>query len=101
MGNGAAIYSKQAVILDHNYKDTEELCRSGYYAGNSRAFEDAIKKAIIDTRLDILEILIPSGSCKDVFPLHIAAGLGNLESLELLISAGFDICQLNRLGVSA
>ena len=100
MGNGAAVYSNQIVVRDDNYISTEELCRSGYYVNRADAFEAAIRKAISETRLDILEILIPSGHCKHVFPLHIAASLAKLESLELLISAGFDICQTNSNGKS-
>lgn len=45
--------------------------------------------AIEKDALDCVEMLITAGDAKALMPIHLAAKLGKLESLELFLSAGF------------
>eukprot|EP01038_Epipyxis_sp_PR26KG_P008156 gene8156-11038_t len=106
MGNGAGVeslnnkgtttsYSKEN---EHNnttkllYLKIERQIKQGsfFQSQNQELYKQLIYDAINMNQLDILELLLPHGNIKLIYPLHIAAKLGKMESLELLISAGFN-----------
>ena len=94
MGAGATtnnLYVNQPVVNDELFRETEKRCKSGFYINNPDKYKQTIEESIKNTRLDLLEILIPAGKCKDALPVHIACSCAKLESLELLISAGFPV----------
>jgi len=115
MGNGASIlpqnpignpneYIKNYEFNRSDFLKLEKQCRNGYYklTENRNEYEEIFRKAILYEALDIIEILIVYGDCKMLIPspLHIAAELGAIDSLEILLSAGFDWSYLDSTGQS-
>lgn len=94
MGNGAGVYATQYGSLTESdllqFQDIERRCKRGFYVNHPAEFRQDIKDAIKRNRIDILEILLSSGCiAPDTYPLHIAATYGSVDSVELLVSAGF------------
>lgn len=86
MGNGVGISSDNPSA---EFGRLEKLCKSGYFHQNYEEYLSAVTLAIQTNKLDCLELLIISGNIKLIMPVHLAAKLGKLEPLELLLSAGF------------
>ena len=97
MGNGAPVPVGQR---QHLYKTAERLVQEGHYLDNFRDYRNAVQTAIESDALDTLEVLIKrgTGNHKKLKPLHIACSLGKLESVELLVFAGFGAIQPNEDG---
>ena len=99
MGNGAsAVYAPDLLASPSRaFQYIEGLCRSGYFYQPSNAddYNTAVHSAIRAGHLDVLEILLISGNIRtlDVDPLVTAVTEGQLDALELLVSAGFDVAR--------
>lgn len=89
MGNGAGVQSFTDDSLIAKYHEIESRCKSGYYFQNPKEFAHVLKQAISYNLLDNLEILAVSGDMSKAYAVHVAAKLGKLECLDLLMSAGF------------
>lgn len=89
MGNGAAVQSFTDDSLIAKYHEIESRCKSGYYFQNPKEYAHVLKQAISYNLLDNLEILAVSGDMSKAYAVHVAAKLGKLECLDLLMSAGF------------
>lgn len=116
MGNGAGVglpnnpignpneHIKNYEFNRRDFLQLEKRCRNGHYKSNENRNEyvEIFRKAILYEALDIVEILIVYGDSKmlDPSPLHIAAELGSIDSLEILLSAGFDWSYLDSMGQS-
>jgi len=110
MGNGASIpqnpssnpseYLKGYQLSHSDYMILEKRCKSGYYkrSDNHVEYKEAFRNAILYEAIDIVEILIIYGDTKTLNPLHIASELGAIDSLEILLSAGFDWSSVDRQG---
>lgn len=103
MGAGAStstststLYENQPIVNDLEYQNVEKQCKAGYYLDNQEKYRIDVERCIKNTRLDILELLIPAGKCKDIYPVHIACSMAKLESLELLLSAGFPVAHADK-----
>ncbi len=95
MGNSAGVlqYQKLSNRDVEQFNDIDRRVRRGYYRDHSDDYNQDLRSAIKNSRIDILEILL---ACNDkdpnkIQPLHIAATYGNMESVELLISAGYSV----------
>ena len=93
MGNGAITGNIVPVATggfsQKEFATIEKLCNNSYFYDNFQDYQSALQKAIRNDSIDVLEILIPAGNAKRLQPLHMACRLGKLDSVELLLSAGF------------
>ena len=101
MGNGAGI-PQNPVTNPSDYLKFEKLCKSGYYkrSENYDEYREAFRKAVSFEALDIVEILIIYGDTKTLNPVHLASEMGAIDSLEILLSAGFHWLSLDKQGRS-
>ena len=85
------------------YYEVERKCRSGYFHSHLAEFQSAMHQAISRNALDLVELLIVGGPTRnlDPGPVLLAAKLAQLEVLELLDSAGFDLQQTDSGGRTA
>lgn len=97
MGN-AALIDQSRDASRHDFLALEQKCKRGYFFQNQEELEQVLRQAIIHNFLDVLEILVVSGNMFKVCPIHMAATFGNIEALELLLSAGFPGDSKNREG---
>ena len=101
MGNGASVHqnasvSKSASVqqnkiefrVNDDFRTIEKLCNRGYFASHTESYKDEFERAIRVSQLDNLEVLIKVGLTRDLYPLHLAAKHGSIDSVELLVSAG-------------
>lgn len=100
MGNGAGVQVAQFEKLNSadisKFDNIEKRCKRGFYNNHPDEFRQDIKDAIKLSRIDILEVLLTNGSvAQEVYPLHLAATCGSMDSLELLISAGYSATSLD------
>jgi len=88
MGNSAGVLSSE-------FKTVDDLCASGYFQqpGHLSEYSDAMSEAIKSGALDVIEVLLVGGNSRllDPSPMILAAQFNQLETLELLCSAGFDV----------
>jgi ankyrin repeat protein len=97
MGNGALLTSDSNKSRNHSYSKydqeqyskLERYCKSGYFHNHPEEYVNVMSVAIEKDALDCVEMLITAGDAKALMPIHLAAKLGKLESLELFLSAGF------------
>lgn len=100
MGNGAGVqvtqFEKLSKLDISHFDDIERRCKRGFYTTHTDEFRQDLKNAIKRSRIDILEVLLTSASmATEIYPLHLAATYGSLDSLELLISAGYSATALD------
>jgi hypothetical protein len=84
MGNGPLVNNPT-----RDFDMVENLCRNMHFKDNFPDYQKALERAIEQDAIDLLELLIPAGPAKKTKPLHMACRAGKLESVELLLSAGF------------
>lgn len=98
MGNGASVKFDKSVIqvnvkhgssIKYNLAAVEKLCRNGYFQQNFSSLLQAVKLSIEKDALDVLEVLLTLDDVRKTKPLHFASLVGKLESVELLVSAGY------------
>jgi hypothetical protein len=101
MGNGTGVSSHHQYLQNSKqYLHVEKLCKLGYFHQNHQEYLDAVSLAIQTNSLDCLELLIVSGNIKSLMPIHLAAKIGKLEPLEILVSAGFPVDTVDKEGRS-
>lgn len=100
MGGAASVDIESDRAL---YHEIEKNCRSGYFHSHLAEFQNAMQQAISRNALDIVELLIVGGPTRNLNPgpVLLAAKLAQLEVLELLDSAGFDLQQTDGQGRTA
>jgi hypothetical protein len=99
MGNGAGLPGDPSSLQNSKqYSQLEKVCKKGYFFENHQEYLDAVSLAIKTNALDCLELLLVSGNIKGVMPVHLAAKIGKLEPLELLLSAGFPVDSIDKQG---
>lgn len=97
MGNGASVKFdssgvlnvKHSTSMNYNLAAVEKLCRNGYFQQNFSSLSQAVKLSIEKEALDVLEVLLTLDDARKTKPLHFASLVGKLESVELLVSAGY------------
>ena len=75
------------------FYEVEKKCRSGYFHSHLSEYQNAMQQAISRNALDVVELLIVGGPTRKLNPgpVLIAAEAAQLEVLELLDSAGYDL----------
>ncbi len=90
MGNGVAVDNDAIRSSTKNsYEKLEKLCRKGYFHQDHKQYIEALEQAIRMEYLDCLELLLVSGDIRKALPLHLACQAAKLETVELMLSAGF------------
>lgn len=94
----SASFSKPSKVS--KFDEIELNCKRNVYENNLPLFRSTVVDAISNGRIDILELLITSKFFEGMLPIHIACSVSNLESLEILLSAGFPLNAFNEKGVT-
>lgn len=91
MGNGALVPSsdRSGGGSGQRYREVERRCAEGYFFQHPADYAIALEQAMLLDYLDCLEVLLVAGDVKRAYAVHMACRLGKIESLEMLLSAGF------------
>ena len=92
MGTAASIEKPQV----YSYQLVERLAIQNHFRNDIEAYQIAMEDSIRRNALDILEILLQAGNARSIYPLHMSASLGVLETMELIVSAGFSCSSKNK-----
>jgi hypothetical protein len=76
----------------------EQLAKEGWFMQQPRQYLEAVEGFVRVARLDALEVVVPAGNVKKVQPLHLAAKYGQIDVVELFVSAGFNPLNPDREG---
>jgi hypothetical protein len=98
MGNGVGIEANVKGNPNKRYEKLEKICRAGHFHQEHGLFVEALEEATRLDSLDCLELLLVSGNTRKAQPLHLACAAAKLESVELMLSAGFSGDLVNREG---
>jgi len=93
MGNSAGVMADSSGVMDPlkvPLGTLEQLAKEGWFMQQPRQYQEAVEGFVRVARLDALEVVVPAGNVKKVQPLHLAAKYGQIDVVELFVSAGFN-----------